>query len=116
TTAISGAPGAKSRTIVFQIPYKQALPRGALLLQHGKTSPIQGWHYGTIWERKAAPNLMFARSGKSASILSFVVPVGPTAGVQYSTRQSGTSSIINLAIEGKKVSLSVSAGGAITRL
>lgn len=116
TTAISGAPGAKSRTILFQIPYRQALPPGAMLVKRGQTTPIQGWHYRTIWERKPAPNLLLARSGYSASILSFVVPVGPTAGVQYSTRQSGTSSIIDLTVEGKKVSVAVSAGGAISRL
>lgn len=116
TTAISQAPGAASRTILFQLPYKQALPPGALLVQKGQTSPIQGWHYPNITQRKPAPNVLLARSGYSASILSFVVPVGPTAGVGYAVRQVGTSTVIDLTVEGKKVSVSVSAGGAISRL
>lgn len=116
TTSISQAAGAASRTIVFQIPYKQALPAGALLVQRGQTNPIQGWHYNTITQRKAAPNIQLARTGYSASILSFVVPVGAAKGVTYTTRQVGTSSVIDLVVEGKKVSVSVSAGGSITRL
>lgn len=116
TTAISQAAGAASRSIVFQIPYKQALPAGALLVQRGQTNPIQGWHYPTITKRNAAPNIQLARTGYSASILSFVVPVGTKGGVQYTTRQVGTSSVIDLTVEGKKVSVSVSAGGSITRL
>lgn len=116
TTAISQAANAASRTILFQLPYKQALPAGAMLVQRGQTSPIQGWHYPTITKRNPAPNILLARSGYSASILSFVVPVGKTAGVGYAVRTVGTSTVFDLTVEGKKVSVSVSAGGAISRL
>jgi len=51
TTAIAAAPGDTMRTILFQIPYKQELPRGAILVKRALTSPILGWQYPDIFHR-----------------------------------------------------------------
>ena len=46
------APGDTTKTILFQVPYRQALPGGAILLKQAQTNPIQGWHYPKITTRQ----------------------------------------------------------------
>ncbi|GAA2807034.1 heparinase II/III domain-containing protein [Kribbella solani] len=115
TTATAMAPGDSTRTVLFQVPFKQALPAGATLVKQGQSSPIQGWTYPTSYVRKSAPTVMMARSGKSASILSFVVPVRATGGVTYSTRWSGTTFVVSLNVGGKVTAIAVSGGGSLYR-
>ena len=115
TTAVAMAPGDKTRTIVFQVPFKQALPAGSTLIKQGQTNPIQGWHYPSHTVRKSAPTIMMARSGTSASILSFVVPVRSTGAVTYTTRWSGTTFIVTLNVGGKVTSIAISGGGSLYR-
>ncbi|WBQ05980.1 heparinase II/III domain-containing protein [Kribbella sp. CA-293567] len=116
TTAIGAKAGDDTRTILFQVPYRQALPAGAILVKQGQTKPIQGWHYPNIFTRTPAPTLMFARSGTSASILSVIAPVPATGSVQYKGRWSGTTYIVDLVAGGKKVSFGITAGGALYRV
>jgi hypothetical protein len=115
TTAIAMAPGDSTKTIVFQVPFKQALPAGATLVKQAQTNPIQGWYYPSSYVRKSAPTLLLARSGKTASILSFVVPVRAAGSVSYSTRMSGTTFIVNLNVGGKAASIAISGGGSLYR-
>ncbi|MEV4260387.1 heparinase II/III family protein [Kribbella sp. NPDC049584] len=115
TTAVAAAPRDTTKTILFQIPFKQALPAGAILVKQAQTNPIQGWVYPSSFVRKSAPTLMLARSGKTASILSFVVPVRSTGSVTYSVRQSGTTFIVNLNVGGKATSIAISGGGSLYR-
>ena len=116
SAAVAMAPGDSTKTILFQVPYRQALPAGAILIKQAKSNPIQGWHYRNIFTRKSAPTLMFARSGYSASILSFVVPLRATGSVTYTTRYSGTTFIVNLNVAGQRVSVAISAGGSVYRV
>ncbi|MDX3003790.1 heparinase II/III family protein [Kribbella solani] len=116
TTALAMKPGDATRTILFQVPYKQALPPGAILIKQGQTNPIQGWHYPNTITRNSAPTLMFARSGYAASILSFIVPARATQGVTYTVRTSGTTTIIDLSLGGVRTSVGISAGGALYRI
>jgi hypothetical protein len=116
TTAVAGRPGDTSHTILFQIPYKQALPRGAILLKQAQTKPIQGWTYPTITNRLSAPTLLFVRSGTSASILSFIAPVRATGSVTYKTRMSGTTFVVDLNLAGVRTSVGITPGGSLFRL
>jgi hypothetical protein len=116
TTALAMKPGENTRTILFQVPYRQALPPGAILLKQGQTSPIQGWHYPTITNRKSAPTLMFARSGYSASVLSFIAPVGASGSVTYAVRWSGTTYVVDLNVGGVRTSVGITSGGSLVRL
>jgi hypothetical protein len=116
TTALAQKPGDATRTILFQVPYRQALPPGAILLKQAQTAPIQGWHYPTITTRQSAPTLMFARSGTTASILSFVAPVRSNTSVLYSTRWSGTTYVVDLTVAGVRTSIGITAGGSLVRL
>ncbi|WP_328520418.1 heparinase II/III domain-containing protein [Kribbella sp. NBC_00359] len=115
TTAVAMAPGDKTRTVLFQIPFKQALPAGATLVKQAQTNPIQGWSYPSSYVRKSAPTLLLARSGKTASILSFVVPVRASGSVTYTTRQSGTTFVINLNVGGQRATIGISGGGSLYR-
>lgn len=72
--------------------------------------------YPSSYVRKSAPTLMLARSGKTASILSFVVPVRSTGSVTYSVRQSGTTFIVNLNVAGKATTIAISGGGSLYRV
>jgi len=116
TTALAQKPGDTTRTVLFQIPFRQELPRGAILLKQAQTNPIQGWYYPNITTRQSAPTLMFARSGTSASILSFIAPVRSGGGVLYSTRWSGTTYVVDLTVAGTKTSVGITAGGSLVRL
>ncbi|HWD79773.1 MAG TPA: hypothetical protein VG497_12855, partial [Kribbella sp.] len=115
TTAVAMAPGDSTRTILFQVPFKQALPAGAILVKQAQTNPIQGWYYPTSYNRRSAPTLMLARSGTTASILSFVVPVRSSGTVTYSVRQSGTTFIVNLNVGGVRTAIAISGGGSLYR-
>ena len=55
------------------------------------------------------------RSGRTASILSFVVPVRSTGTVTYSVHQSGTTFIVNLNVAGRRTAIAVSPGGSLYR-
>lgn len=116
TTALAMRAGDDTRTILFQVPYRQALPRGAILLKQAQTQPIQGWHYPKITIRRSAPTLMFARAGKSASILSFIAPVRATGSVTYRTRWSGTTYVVDLSVAGVRTSIGITAGGSLVRI
>ncbi|MEU4190490.1 heparinase II/III family protein [Kribbella sp. NPDC026611] len=43
TTATAERKSDSTRTVLFQLPYRQALPAGAILVKRAQTSPIQGW-------------------------------------------------------------------------
>ncbi|MEV5960120.1 heparinase II/III family protein [Kribbella sp. NPDC051952] len=116
TTALAAKPGEDTRTILFQVPYRQALPAGAILLKQAQTKPIQGWTYPNINTRLSAPTLMFARSGTTASILSFIAPVKATGAVTYTTRWSGTTYVVDLSVAGVRTSVGITAGGSLVRL
>ncbi|WP_344849925.1 heparinase II/III domain-containing protein [Kribbella ginsengisoli] len=116
TTAIAMKPGDATRTIVVQVPYRQPLPRGAILVKQGQTKPIQGWHYPNIFTRKSAPTLMFARAGTRASILSVIAPVRATGSVQYKGRWSGTTYVVDLVVGGVKASFGVTPAGSLYRV
>ena len=115
TTAVAMAPGDTTKTILFQIPFKQALPAGATLLKQAQTNPIQGWYYPSSYVRRSAPTLMLARSGRTASILSFVVPVRASGSVTYRVRQSGTTFIVSLNVGGRAATVAISGGGSLYR-
>ncbi|MGW1341888.1 heparinase II/III domain-containing protein [Kribbella sp. NPDC002412] len=116
TTALAARAGDDTRTILFQVPYRQALPRGAILLKQAQTNPIQGWHYPKITIRRSAPTLMFARAGTSASILSFIAPVRATGSVTYRARWSGTTYVVDLNVAGVRTSIGITAGGSLVRI
>ncbi|MFI7059361.1 heparinase II/III family protein [Kribbella sp. NPDC050124] len=116
TTALAARAGDGTRTILFQVPYRQALPRGAILLKQAQTNPIQGWHFPKITIRRSAPTLMFARAGTSASILSFIAPVRATGSVTYRARWSGTTYVVDLNVAGVRTSIGITAGGSLVRL
>jgi hypothetical protein len=59
---------------------------------------------------------MFARSGTTASILSFIAPVKATGSVTYTTRWSGTTYVVDLTVAGVKTSIGITAGGSLVRL
>jgi len=115
TTAIAAASGDTTKTILVQIPFKQALPASAMLVKQAQTNPIQGWVYPSSFVRRSAPTIMLARSGTTASILSFVVPIRASGGVTYKTYWSGTTFVVSLKVGGRAVAVAISGGGSLYR-
>jgi hypothetical protein len=117
TTAIATKSGENTATVLFQVPFRQALPRGAILAVRGRATPtIQGWHYPNITRRNAASTLMFARSGTSATILSVIAPVRAGAGVTYSLAPAaGGWTNLNLSVAGIRTQVRISPGSALVR-
>ena len=117
TTAIARKPRDSTQTILFQVPFRQVLPRGALLPLRGKITPrIQGWHYPNITRRNAAHTLMFARSGPTASILSVITPLRTGVGVGYTLTPAASGwTDLNLNVGGTPVRVRISPGNALTR-
>jgi hypothetical protein len=117
TTAIATRAGDSTKTILFQVPFRQALPAGATLAQRGRTSPrIQGWHYPDISHRNAATTVLFSRSAPSATILSVIAPVRQTGGVSYSLRSAGNGwTNLYLSVGGTRVLVRISPGNSLVR-
>ena len=117
TTAIATKPGDSTRTILFQVPFRQALPAGATLAQRGLTSPrIQGWHYPSITQRNTATTVMFARSALSASILSVIVPIRQSAGVGYALSPAANGwTNLTLTVGGTPVRVRISPDNLLVR-
>ncbi|MET7283612.1 heparinase II/III family protein [Kribbella sp. NPDC005582] len=116
SVAVARKAGENTRTVILQVPYKQAIPAGATLVRKGLTRPIQGWHYPTPDLRYQAPTVVEARIGTSASILSFLIPLRANAKIGYTTRQSGTTYVVDLTVDGLKTSIGVTGGGSLVRL
>ena len=117
TTAIASKPADSSKTVLFQVPFRQALPAGATLTKRGLTTPrIQGWHFPAAFDRRAATTVMFARSAPSASILSVIVPVRKTAGVGYTLTPAANGwTNLNLTIGGTPVRVRISPSSSLAR-
>ena len=92
------------------------LPAGSTLVKRAQLNPKQGWVFPKITTRNAAPTVMFARAGKSAAILSLVVPLRANAQVSYTTRMAGTTFVMDLKVDGVKTSIGVTGGGSLVRL
>lgn len=117
SAAVAAKAGENTRTVLLQVPYRgQVLPRGSTLVKKGVLSPKQGWLFPEITARDAAPTVMFARAGRSAAILSLVLPMRANAQVSYTTRMSGTTFVMDLVVDHVKTSIGVTGGGSLVRL
>jgi hypothetical protein len=118
STVVARKPGEDTETVLFQVPFRQALPRGATQVVRGQVRPrVQGWHYPDINTRNAAPVAVFARSGTAASILSVIAPVSASGkGVTYTLRaQAGGWTLLSLNVAGVPVRVRISPGSALVR-
>jgi hypothetical protein len=102
------------KTTLLQIPFEQETT--PIQVATGTTDPIQGWHYTTIDKHRPAPVVKFTRSGRSASILSVIVPTRSNAAVTYTTTQQGSRLLVNLKVDGMSTTISVAADGMLTRV
>jgi hypothetical protein len=117
TTAIAAKPGDSTKTVVFQVPFRQAVPAGATTAQRGRTTPkIQGWHFPAAFDANAATTVLFSRSTSRATILSVIVPVRATGGVGYTlTSAAGGYTNLNLNVGGEPVRVRISPGNSMAR-
>ncbi|GAB3944226.1 hypothetical protein GCM10029976_068000 [Kribbella albertanoniae] len=117
TAAVAKKAGENTRTVLLQVPYRGAVvPPGSTLVKIAQTAPKQGWVFPNITTRNAAPTVMFARIGKSVSMLSLVIPIRLNGQVGYTTRMSGTTYVIDLTVDGVKTSVGITGGGSLIRM
>ncbi|MGY4767303.1 heparinase II/III domain-containing protein [Kribbella sp. CWNU-51] len=113
-SAVAARPGDRVKTTLLQIPFQQQTT--PIQVATGNTDPIQGWHYTTIDKRHPAPVVKFTRSGRTASILSVVVPTRSKGAVSYTTSQQGSGVLITLKVDGVSTTISVAADGTLARV
>ncbi len=113
---VAQKPGDKVKTVLLQIPYQQELSADSTKVEQGQEDPVQGWHYPKTTQKLAAPAVSFNRNGKSATILSVIVPVASSAGVSYTVRSTGSTFIVDLTVGTTKTSIGVQADGKLIRL
>jgi hypothetical protein len=116
TTAVAQKPGDKVKTVLLQIPYSVDLPGDAITVEQGKDDPVQGWHFPTATQKLPAPTVAFHRNGKSATILSLIVPAGSKQVVSYTTRTTGSTYLIDLTVGTLHTTIAVQPDGTLSRL
>jgi hypothetical protein len=116
TQAIAQKPGDKVKTVLLQIPYQEQLPGDAITVEQGKEDPVQGWHFPKATQKLSAPTVAFHRNGKSATILSLIVPADSKAVVSYKTRTTGSTYLIDLTVGTLHTTIAVQADGTLSRL
>jgi len=113
-SAVARKPDDSVKTTLLQIPFQQ--DSTPIEVVKGGTDPVQGWHYLTIDNRQPAPVVKFTRSGRSASILSVIVPTRAKAAVTYTTSRQGGRLLVNLKVDGSTTTVAVSPDGTLTRV
>ncbi|GAA1134427.1 hypothetical protein GCM10009630_35980 [Kribbella jejuensis] len=112
--AVATKPGDTVKTTLLQVPYQQeATP---IEVTSGQQDPIQGWHYRTINDKKAAPVVKFNRPGQEAKILSVIAPTRANAAVSYTTSWQGSEMLLNLKVDGAVTTIAVSTDGTLQRI
>jgi hypothetical protein len=112
--AVAAKPGDRVKTTLLQIPFQQQTT--PIEVVSGSQDPIQGWHYSTIDKRIAAPVVKFNRSGRTASILSVIVPTRTNAAISYTTSRQGSRLVVNLTVDGVTTVIGVGADGTLQRI
>lgn len=112
--AVAQKPGDRVKTTLLQIPFQQKTT--PIEVTTGSQDPIQGWHYLTIDKRLPSPVVKFNRSGRTASILSVIVPTRTNAAVSYTTSWQGSRLLVNLTVDGVTTVVGVSADGTLQRI
>ncbi|MEU4394290.1 heparinase II/III family protein [Kribbella sp. NPDC023855] len=116
STVVAQKPGDTVKTVLLQIPYSEQLAADSVTVDQGKEDPIQGWQFPKITQRLPAPVVSFHRNGRSASILSVIVPAGSATAVSFKTRRSGPTFLIDLTVGTTVTTIEVEPDGTLTRL
>jgi hypothetical protein len=116
TMAVAQKPGERVKTVLLQIPYQQKLPPNATKVVQGQSEPVQGWHYPKATVRNSAPTVLFSRQGRSATILSLIVPATSRSAVTHTTRWQGSTYLIDLTVGTSRTTIGVLPDGTLTRV
>jgi hypothetical protein len=114
SSAVAMKPGDTVKATLLQIPFQQDVT--PIKVANGDTDPIQGWHFDTINTRKPAPVVKFTRSGRTASILSVIIPTRTNATVTYTTTREGDRLLLNLVVDKVHTTVAISADGTLQRV
>ncbi|WP_433158612.1 heparinase II/III domain-containing protein [Kribbella sp. CA-247076] len=116
TTVVAAKPGDTVRTHLLQIPYQQELPADAVSVEQGRSDPVQGWYYPTIFDRLQAPVVKFNRTGANATVLSAIVPSNRGETVAFSTRTAGGMFFVDLTVGARKTTVRITENGRLSRI
>nr|WP_238354995.1 heparinase II/III family protein [Kribbella sandramycini] len=114
--AVARQPRSGMKTHLIQIPLDGAIPAGSTTVEEGRSNPAQGWFAPTIFNPVPAPVVKFTRTGQSVRILSLIIPSKEAEKVTYTTRTTGTATLVDLAVGTRKVTVKVAPFGRLTRL
>jgi hypothetical protein len=116
STAVAQKPGDKVKTVLLQMPYQEELPADSLSVVQGQEDPVQGWQYPKITIKNPAPTVMFKRQGRSATVLSLIIPAASSATVTQKTHWQGSTYLIDLTVGALKTTIGVLPDGTLSRV
>jgi hypothetical protein len=116
TTTVAMNPADKVKTVLLQIPYQAELSADATKVTRGQEDPVQGWQYPSTNTKQPASMVSFNRNGKSATVLSVIVPADYKAAVSYKTRTTGSTVFVDLTVGKLRTTVAVRADGTLSRV
>ncbi|MFI5729992.1 heparinase II/III family protein [Kribbella sp. NPDC051587] len=105
-SVVAQRPGDSVKTVLLQVPYGSSVQAARV---------TSSWQYRTIDKRSAAPVVGFTRSGRSASILSVIVPAQTSAAVSYTTSQQAGQTLLHLQVGATRTTVAISPDGTLRR-
>jgi hypothetical protein len=86
------------------------------MVAQGQAEPVQGWQYPKITIKNPAPTVLFKRQGRSATILSLIIPAASKAKVTQKTRWQGSTYLIDLTVGTLHTTIGVLPDGTLSRV
>ncbi|MFC9693885.1 heparinase II/III family protein [Kribbella sp. NPDC056951] len=105
-SVVAQRPGDTVKTVLLQVPYGEPTTQPRV---------SSSWQYRTIDKRSASPVVGFERSGRTASILSVIVPARAGAAVSYTTSRRGGQTLLHLQVGAARATVAISPDGTMRR-
>lgn len=110
--AIASAPG--TELDIRQIPLPgQVIPHRSTAVVEGQVNPYQGWVSHQMLQRIPAPVVTMTRTGRSAAILTLIVPAAPGTAIGTSIQRDAGGYRLVVTIGGTHTTLRISNSGTI---
>jgi hypothetical protein len=117
SSVIAQQRGDTTKTALVQLSFRgQAIPRGTVGVAQGRTNPIQGWYWSSLTSRQAAPVITFARTGRSATMVTLITAAATSSRIAITQRMSGSTYVYTIGVGSLVARVGLTAGGTLYRI
>lgn len=117
SSVIAQQRGDTTKTALVQLSFRgQAIPRGTVGVAQGRTNPIQGWYWSSLTSRQAAPVITFARTGRSATMVTLITAAAASSRIAITQRMSGSTYVYTIGVGSLVARVGLTAGGTLYRI